>query len=400
MRDGWQQVPLGEVTTQYIEPLPLQADEEYTNLGLRMYAQGTFLREPKRGAEIKADRLFKVRPGQFVYNRMFASGGSFGLVKPEDEGAVVSNEFPVFDLDEARVLPPFLELYFQQPEVWAVVAEQCVGTTKSRLRWKEDRFAAHVVSLPLLREQQRIVDLIGAVDDAITKAERLVMDLEQLTSKMRDALPGGELRPISEVVTAIQSGVSTKPVAGEGPQLNMLTLAAIRPGRFYPSEVKSVGAAALPEKTRLHDGDLLITRSNTPERVGYVALARDVSENTFLPDLVWRLVVDESVVSREYLAQVLSSPTMRAAITASATGTSQSMQKINKTNFGALRIPVPDLETQGTYVEPIVAIGDALRLADSELADLRRLRTNLLTALLSGEHEIPESYDELMEVSA
>ena len=34
------------------------------------------------------------------------------------------------------------------------------------------------------------------------------------------------------------------------------------------------------------------------------------------------------------------------------------------------------------------------------LAATRELRANLLSALLSGEHEIPASYDELLEVNA
>lgn len=40
---------------------------------------------------------------------------------------------------------------------------------------------------------------------------------------------------------------------------------------------------------------------------------------------------------------------------------------------------------------------EACRAQAAVAAALGELRANLLTALLSGEHEIPESYDELME---
>lgn len=143
---------------------------------------------------------------------------------------------------------------------------------------------------------------------------------------------------------------------------------------------------------------MLITRSNTPDRVGYVAVANRVLTDTFLPDLVWRLIVDESRVSREYLVDLISSPTMRARITAIAKGTSRSMQKINRANLGALTIPVPAPETQLGYVEPIMSLSEACKNAEAEAQQLRVFRSNLLTALLSGEHEIPESYDELVEV--
>ncbi len=400
MREGWTLTPLGTVTQQVIEPVDLRPDVEYRNLGVKWYAAGTFLRDPKPGREIRASRLFRVRPGQFVYNRLFATEGSFALVRPEDAEAVASNEFPAFEVDARRVVPEYLYLHFQQEAVWQEVNRQCTGTTKSRLRWKEERFRAFAVPLPPLSEQRRIIDLIGALDDVIAAAEREAANSADLAVAMRRALPAGDEVELGAVLVAIESGVSTKPVDGPGASVKLLSLAAVRPARFYPNEIKDVGAAVLPERARLREDDLLITRSNTPDRVGYVCMARDVPDDTFLPDLVWRLVPDERRVSGEYLVQVLSSPQLRAAITASATGTSQSMRKINKAGFARLRIPVPDRAQQDAYTDPLRELG-AVQLRQSEaIGGLKELRMRLLAALLSGEHEIPESYDELMEVAS
>ena len=210
MRDGWEPTALGRVARQVVEPVAIDGRRLYSNLGVKWYAAGTFLREPKLGSEIKATRLYRVRPGQFVYNRLFATEGSFALVRPEDEGAVASNEFPVFDVDRERLLPEYLALHFQQPSVWHEVHLECTGTTKSRLRWKEERFAAHTVLLPRLREQWRIVDLIGALDDAIAAAEASAAATDALSQRARDALPDGTIRPIGEVLTGIESARSPR----------------------------------------------------------------------------------------------------------------------------------------------------------------------------------------------
>lgn len=252
------------------------------------------------------------------------------------------------------------------------------------------------IAIPPLDEQRRIVDLVGALDETIAAAERQTDLLATALGRARDRLPDVDLVPLSQVLLSIESGTSTKPVSGSGPRLSQLTLAAIRPGSFRPGERKDVGSAALPEKARLCENDLLITRSNTPDRVGYVALARDVAPDTFIPDLVWRLVPDETVVSKRYLEQALSSPRYRAIITATASGTSQSMRKINKTNFSGIRIPLPSSQDQQAYVAPLLALADVARGHERLVDNLRDLRSNLLTALLSGEHPIPESYDELM----
>lgn len=400
MREGWGLTPLASVTRQVIEPIDLRPDVEYKNLGVKWYAAGTFLREPKPGRDIKASRLYRVRPGQFVYNRLFATEGSFALVRAEDAEAVASNEFPVFDVDTSRLLPEYLYLHFQQEAVWQEVNRQCTGTTKSRLRWKEERFRAYALPLPSLREQRRIVDLVGALDDTIAAGEREAAKTAGLAVEMRRALPTGDEVELGDLLTAIESGVSTRPVDGVGKRLKLLSLAAVRPARFHPTEIKEVGAAALPERARLREGDLLVTRSNTPDRVGYVCVAHGVPEDTFLPDLVWRLVPDGQRVSRDYLEQVLSSPQLRSMITASASGTSESMRKINKAGFARLRVPLPDRAQQDAYTGPLRGIAD-LELRQSEaIAGLKELRARLLPALLSGEHEIPESYDELMEVAS
>lgn len=263
----------------------------------------------------------------------------------------------------------------------------------------QSKLRALPLALPPLPEQRRIVDLIGALDESIAAAESTLKELLAMMEQVRAVLPSGDHLTLGSALVAIESGRSTKPVSGDGVAVNMLTLAAIRPAEFFPSEIKDVGAAKLPEKALLQEGDLLITRSNTPDRVGYVALARDVKGSTYLPDLVWRLVPNEELVTKEYLEQTLSSRMMRSKIAGAASGTSQSMRKINKSSFSALTIPVPPLRDQERYVAPLRAMSDTKSSLDQGLFELQTLRSNMLTALLSGEHKIPESYDAVMEVS-
>ena len=128
-------------------------------------------------------------------------------------------------------------------------------------------------------------------------------------------------------------------------------------------------------------------------------MAREVPDSTYLPDLIWRLVPDERQVSRDYLEQVLSSPQLRAAISGSAGGTSESMRKITKAGFARLRIPVPDRVSQDAYTGPLRDLSKTQRTQEGAVAALQAVRSQLLTTLLSGDHEIPESYDDLMEAA-
>ena len=115
MRDGWRKTTLEAVASQYIDGFKVLPDETYKNLGVQWYAGGTFAREPKRGSEVRATRLFRVKPGQFIYNRMFVTEGSFALAASEqpftlalpnvwhlatDVEATTSTETSVLDLIE------------------------------------------------------------------------------------------------------------------------------------------------------------------------------------------------------------------------------------------------------------------------------------------------------------
>lgn len=363
--------------------------------GVRWYAGGVYHRDNLPAASVKTRILNEIRQADIVYNRMWATKASFGVVGDDANGCLVTNDFPIFNATP-EALPDFIGLLFWWGPFQQAASAAATGTTERR-RLNEKDFVKLRMPIPPLSEQQRIIDLVGALDVAVTAAEQDLNALDSLCQRLRDLVPYGPDKAMGEVLLGIESGTSTKPVTGAGDPAYVLSLAAIRPARFSPSEVKDVGPAQLPEKSRLVEGDLLITRSNTPDRVGYVCVARNVPSRTHLPDLVWRLVPDRTQVSADYLEQALSSSQLRGLISGGATGTSESMKKINKANFSGIRIPVPDRDVQDAYVEPLRELGAVRDRQEHLRRHLIELRSNLLTALLSGEHEIPESYDGLIK---
>ncbi|MBI9094917.1 MAG: restriction endonuclease subunit S [Sphaerochaeta sp.] len=91
----------------------------------------------------------------------------------------------------------------------------------------------------------------------------------------------------------------------------------------------------------LEPGDFLISRSNTLDKVGRTVLFRGEIENCSYPDLLMRFRVDETQVINEYLEGYLKSSIVRKYIQACASGTSQSMVKINKTVVEKIPVVLP-----------------------------------------------------------
>ncbi|KUL66754.1 hypothetical protein ADL28_03105 [Streptomyces violaceusniger] len=241
----------------------------------------------------------------------------------------------------------------------------------------------------------RIVEILDAVDDQIAALHAESAALEGLLESLRSDLPETDHQPIGDVLLGIDSGKSVQ-AGGEASaedEYRILKLSAVQCGWFKPSEAKTVTeVAAFSPGHVVKNGDLLITRANTPERVGFVAIARNVPEGTFMPDLIWRLRVDESRVRTGYLEHALSSRELRTSISGTAGGTSKSMVKINKRGFGAVRVPIPSLPEQGEYVQRCDAVAEGIRATRAEEARLRQARSGLLSGLLDRTIEI-ESVD-------
>lgn len=176
---GWPVVHLGDVVEQIQRPTPVEPDEEYWLLGMRSQIGGPFLREVKRGSEISASTLNQVSTGDFIYSRLFAWQGSFGVIPEELNGCCVSNEFPIFGVDEARLDPRFLVFWFSLPQTQRTVEADCFGSTPgTRNRYKEEYFLQLEAPCPPLAEQQRIVAKLDKVAALVEEASSLQINVK------------------------------------------------------------------------------------------------------------------------------------------------------------------------------------------------------------------------------
>jgi len=397
MREGWREVRLEDVVTQHIDPINVEADELYANLGVQWYTGGTFRRAAKRGSEMKATRLFRVRPGQFVYNRMFVTEGSFALVAADHADGVVSNEFPLFDVNSLVALPDYLLLHFQQPSVWSEIATQATGTTKSRRRWKEQQFLAYRVAFPPLSAQRRIVDLVVSIDQAIVTAET---ESEQGTALLDALLNRTDTASSLHVgtVATISSGASWGKAdlrTSEDGATRVLTIANTKPGGAVVGEPTYV--AGLSQNVgKLTEKSIVAIRTNgNHDRIGNVYRIPD--EYVGAAVSAFQLIIEpKNSADSAYLYWMLRRPVFQQGVSAAASG-STGLGNIAASKLREMSVPWPDDHRKRerlvvTFESLAGAVGAARAKADA----LRTLRSNLLTVLLSGEHEISASYDKLL----
>jgi type I restriction enzyme S subunit len=378
MKKEWPKVRLGEVLRQVERPEAIDASRVYRLIGVRWYGLGLFVREEKIGADIAANRVYSVQPGDFVYNRLFAWKGSFAVAGPESSGAYVSNEFPCFLADRARLDPYFLLWLFREERAWTKVLGLSMGATPtSRNRLKESVFLAMEVPLPPLAEQRRVVarieELAAQVHEARPLRQHVAREMEALLSSFVSRLCGSaewDTTTMGDLVgrDSLRNGKSVKS-SDVGAGVRCLTLSALRRGRIDIRESKPVPLTAKEAKPFLvRNQDVFIVRGNgSKDLCGLAGMNSEECESVIFPDLFIRVSLPKERISPKFFVAVWNSSTTRIAIEEKAKTTS-GIWKINQDHIASIRIPVPPMAQQ----HRIVAELDALQ---AEVDTLKRLQT-------------------------
>lgn len=130
---------------------------EYKQITLKINGGGAVLRGKQKGNVIGTKKQFIAKQGQFIMSKIDARNGAFGIVTAELDGAIVTGDFPLFDVDNTLILTEYLFL-ISTTKAFARFAQSCSRGTTNRQRIDVNLFLQQQIPLPSLAEQQALVD--------------------------------------------------------------------------------------------------------------------------------------------------------------------------------------------------------------------------------------------------
>lgn len=327
----------------------------------------------KQVASVDTTSYKVVRAGQFAYATIHLDEGSIGFA-PED--CIVSPMYTVFAVDSEKVDTTYLSRMLRSPQAIARYGSLGRGSAERRKSISLKALGTLRVPLPDLPEQRRIAATLDAADAIRAKRRAQLAHLDDLPQALFHEMFAGRsdaVVPLGEVVPSIDSGVSpvAESRAAVGDEWGVLKLGAVTYGKFRPWENKAfLGDASFLRRHEVKDGDVLMTRKNTPELVGAVVFVRDVPPRLAIPDLVFRLNIDHERLDGAYVQALLMSRRMRRRVRGLASGSAASMSNISKSRLSALWIPVPPLALQQQFAAKVEAIhAERARVARALEAD-------------------------------
>jgi type I restriction enzyme S subunit len=384
LSSSWPKVELAEVLTQKWRFEENDPAKEYLLIGAHWYAGGLYIKNRKFGREIQANKLYQIRAGDFVYNRLFAWKGSFALADAGVDGCYVSNEFPVFEINNKRLDGRFLHWNFKREKTWTESLGMSVGATPtSRNRLKEALFLKMLIPLPPLAEQHRIVarieEIAAQINEAGTLRKKQELEIRQmLLSAFQRVINGAPRLPMREVAPLVR-----RPV-----QIDLfdsyleLGIRSFGKGTFHKPAI--TGAEVCDKRVfHIQPGDLVF--NNVFAWEGAIAVAKPEDAGRVGSHRFMSCVSEPEVATSNFLCFFFLTDEGLELTRAASPGGAGRNRTLGLAALDSIRVPIPHIDKQRGFDALQTQVDALKRLQAETAAELDALLPSLLDRAFKGE---------------
>ncbi|MBL0175141.1 MAG: restriction endonuclease subunit S [Ignavibacteria bacterium] len=383
MSKPWQLTKLGDVLEPAAREEIVDAAKEYRLLGVRLDGNGPFIREKVLGSQISAIKLFRVETGDFIYSRLFAGRGAFGVIGAELDGCYVSGEFPTFLPVQGKVDVHFLKFWFKLPPVIRLVDENCSGSTPlTRNRFKEQYFLALEIPLPSISEQRRVVARIEELNAQIHEARylrnQITEDVDSLGISHHMQLAGNRKCRLGEIISLDEDVV---PILPEDlyPQVGVKSFGA---GLFSKPAISGT-ETRYRHFNRLFEGAIVLSQVKGWE--GAIAVCPSNLAGYFVsPEYrTFRCIQNEA--RSVYMAAIVRTKWFWSRLSDATRGVGARRERTRPEQFVNVELPMPDYQSQIFGELTLTKLYELKRLQAETAAELDAMLPAILNRAFKGE---------------
>lgn len=402
--DPWEQRKLGDAFERVVR----KNTNNESRLPLTISAQDGLVDQityfNNRVASRDVSNYYLVYNGEFAYNKSTSDGYPFGAVKRLDwyEKGVLSTLYIVFALKHPeKDDSDFMTVFYDTDRWHRGVAERAAEGARNHglLNISADDFFDIDTTMPEDKvEQEKIGRLLKKLDTLITLHQRKYEKLVNIKKSMLDKMfpqngasvpeirfkgftDPWEQRKLAELTKTITTGKSVNSDEGEvsDGDIGVLKTSCVSYDRFNSSESKPVVKSEQQlVKCAVEKDSVIVSRMNTPERVGACGYVSTDFPNLFLPDRLWKLKFQDTV-DTYFVYMMLVSSAYKEKITSMASGTSGSMYNIPKETFLNLQLVIPaKIDEQKQLGKILKKIDTLITLHQRKLEKLQNIKKSCL----------------------
>lgn len=320
------------------------------------------------------------KPGQVLFGKRRAYQRKVAVA---DFAGVCSGDIYVLESQDSDALLPELLPFICQTDAFF---EHAVGTSAGSLspRTNWSSLADFEFMLPPIDDQRRFIKVLRVATESCEAHEEALHAASRLAQAFKDSLLQAHVTkqfheyPLENLLTGSpESGCSAPPRDADTGYF-VLGLSALTRNGYRRGDYKPVEPTGRMLAAKLQCGDLLISRSNTVDRVGYVGIFDDERDDVSFPDTMMRLTANREIVEPRYLEALLQTSSAREFLMRISAGTSASMKKINRANLLKLSLPVPTVDIQPGLLRDLAEIRAAATSIEARYSATRGIVASLI----------------------
>ena len=177
--ESWSVRTIAECLERVEHPVEVQANEMYTQIGIRSHGKGLFYKEPVTGDSLGNKSVFWIEPDCFILNIVFAWEQAIGKTTQAEAGMIGSHRFPMYRPINGSIDIDYLIAYLLTKRGTDILEAASPGGAGRNRTLGQDRFMKSRIVLPPLDEQKKIAEILATQDKAIELQERKIEELKR-----------------------------------------------------------------------------------------------------------------------------------------------------------------------------------------------------------------------------
>ena len=177
--ESWSVRTIAECLERVEHPVEVQANEMYTQIGIRSHGKGLFYKEPVTGDSLGNKSVFWIEPDCFILNIVFAWEQAIGKTTQAEAGMIGSHRFPMYRPINGSIDIDYLIAYLLTKRGTDILEAASPGGAGRNRTLGQDRFMKSRIVLPPLDEQKKIAEILATQDKAIELQGRKIEELKR-----------------------------------------------------------------------------------------------------------------------------------------------------------------------------------------------------------------------------
>ena len=393
---------IGNLLDKNKKRVVIKDDVLYSRITVKLWGKGVIERDKEYGKNIGTKSQFLVSSSQFIMSRIDARNGAFGIVPPELQGAITTQDFLTYNINSKKIIPEYFLLITTTEQFHQLCQSASTGTT-NRQRINEEIFLSYMVPLPTIAAQRKIVE---KYIEKITEADKVEREIQTLESNMEASItecldieyPQAKTKSkaiyFHEFSNITRWDVWSNEYIGRSRTYKSLVLRdIIVDGPMYGASVKAiqrkgeiryiritdinedgtlneneVSAAAVQERFLLKDNDFLIARSGNT--VGKTFLYKEKYGKAIFAGYLVKYELDLKAVIPEYLLYYTKSRLFKNWIRSNQRISGQ--PNINGQEYLFAPIILPPISIQISLVKKVSQMKEKIAYLQLSAANSRR----------------------------